>query len=326
MSFTQLSVNSYWQQFLGVHLLSIMKMSIRPVYTDFTSNFTSDITSSFTPSSTNFLYLMRTFKATLNFKTNGLKYQFILIAKIFLLLCVTCNLTLAQEPSTTNGQQVTPLVSSFGTGFSVANGYFITAQHVIQDCDLVLIGPVQANKWIKATVIKTNLASDLALLSADIKSTPLSIAPYEAIPIGLEVFSIGFPQPKTQGFGKKITQGIINGNRTDKAKVINNEYFQYSAETQVGNSGGPLLGPDAQVIGVTLSKLNALSAAEKTNDLAINVSYGLKSSKLIEFLQDTPAQPTVRKLELQGNLRAYQIFEKTESSVFAVLARKSKPN
>ena len=215
--------------------------------------------------------------------------------------------------------------ASIGTGFFVANGYMLTALHVVINSELILIGPTEDKKWIKAEIIKTDIASDLALLSVNMTAPPLPLANWRDVPIGLEVFAIGYPQPRIQNPSKKITQGIINGNRTDRNESINAEYFQYSAETSVGNSGGPLIAPDGLVIGMVQSKLNALGAAQKTNDLAINVSYALKSSKLIDFLDKTPASVTASSLSLSSQLRPYQILSKTQGSIFAVLSRKNAP-
>ena len=72
-----------------------------------------------------------------------------------------------------------------------------------------------------------------------------------------------------------------------------------------------------------VEQANALGAAQKTNDLAINVSYGLKSSKLINFLEQSPAAPTIQNLSLSTVLRPYQLYEKKQASVVAVLARKA---
>jgi S1-C subfamily serine protease len=229
----------------------------------------------------------------------------------------------AQPTSTATSQ---PSVSTtIGTGFVVANGHVLTALHVVLNNDLILVGPTPEKKWLKADLIKSDLASDLALLTVNIDAPPLVLANWKDVPVGLEVIAIGYPQPRLQGLSKKITQGIINGNRTDRNESINAEYFQYSAETSVGNSGGPLIAPDGLVIGMTQSKLNALGAAQKTNDLAINVSYGLKSSKLIQFLEQSPAAVSTSTLSLQTLLRPYQIFEKTQGSIFAVLVRKAQP-
>ena len=242
-----------------------------------------------------------------------------LLASLFLALLMVCG----QAPTYAQQQGVPNQPTSIGTGFVVASGYVLTALHVVLNNDLILVGPTPEKKWLKAELIKSDLASDLALLAVGIDAPPLPLANWKDVPVGLEVTAIGYPQPRLQGLSKKITQGIINGNRTDRNESINAEYFQYSAETSVGNSGGPLIAPDGLVIGMIQSKLNALGAAQKTNDLAINVSYGLKSSKLISFLEQTPAAPSVQTLSLSAMLRPYQLYEKTQSSVFAVLVRKA---
>ena len=256
-------------------------------------------------------------------------YKIFVFGLFFLSSCLLLSVPLhAQQTHSTPPQAFQQLPpsqqsASIGTGFFVATGYMLTALHVVINSELILIGPTEDKKWIKAEIIKTDIASDLALLSVNMTAPPLALANWRDVPIGLEVFAIGYPQPRIQNPSKKITQGIINGNRTDRNESINAEYFQYSAETSVGNSGGPLITPDGLVIGMIQSKLNALGAAQKTNDLAINVSYGLKSSKLISFLEQSPAKANVNNLSLSIVLRPYQLYEKTQASVFAVLARKA---
>jgi S1-C subfamily serine protease len=243
--------------------------------------------------------------------------------KLLASLCLALLMLCGQAPTHAQQPGVQNQPTSIGTGFVVANGYVLTALHVVLNNDLILVGPTTEKKWLKAELIKSDLASDLALLAVSFDAPPLPLASWKDVPVGLEVTTIGYPQPRLQGLSKKITQGIINGNRTDRNESINAEYFQYSAETSVGNSGGPLIAPDGLVIGMTQSKLNALGAAQKTNDLAINVSYGLKSSKLINFLEQSPAAPTVQNLSLSTVLRPYQLYEKTQASVVAVLVRKA---
>lgn len=261
-----------------------------------------------------------------------LTHNILVVTRLFFLSsCLLLSVPLrAQQTHSTPPQafeQLPPFQqsASIGTGFFVANGYVLTALHVVINSDLILIGPTEDKKWIKAEIIKTDIASDLALLSVNMTAPSLALANWRDVPIGLEVFAIGYPQPRIQNPSKKITQGIINGNRTDRNESINAEYFQYSAETSVGNSGGPLIAPDGLVIGMVQSKLNALGAAQKTNDLAINVSYALKSSKLINFLEKTPAAVAASNLSLTAQLRPYQIFSKAQASIFSVLSRKNAP-
>ncbi len=216
--------------------------------------------------------------------------------------------------------QGSPQKVSFGTGFVVAEGgYIVTANHILQGRDRILVGPVSGNRWAVAKVIKVNAQDDLALLQAKVAGKPLFIAPWSEVPVGLEVFAIGYPQPRMQGLSKKITQGIVNGDRTETGDA---GFFQFSAEIQKGNSGGPVLAPDGSVIGVVQAKLNALKVAERTSDLPQNVNYAMKSSTLLRFLQESGLQVTSRPLNFAVNARPYEIFLQSSGSVVAVLALK----
>jgi hypothetical protein len=219
----------------------------------------------------------------------------------------------------------TPLPPQFsvGTGFIVADGYLLTAQHVLRNQDSIWVGPIDSKRWVKAEIVKYDNQLDLALIKANVSGSALSFANWSDVPTGLEVMAIGFPQPRLQGLSKKITQGLVNGNRSDRNESFDVGFFQFSAEVQVGNSGGPVLAPDGLVVGMVQKKLDALSVAERTHDLPVNVSYGLKSSEILTFLKGTPVDPSVKSLSLSTNLRPYQVFSLKQASVFAVVGRKS---
>ncbi len=220
--------------------------------------------------------------------------------------------------------QTTPASNlSMGTGFVVAEGLMVTAAHVLRDKDSVWVGPMEAKRWLRAQVVKVDEQHDLALIAVKLDAPAVSLARWSDVPNGLEVFVVGFPQPRLQGLSKKITQGLINGNRSDRNESFDSGYFQFSAEVQQGNSGGPIFSPDGLVVGMVQKKLNALSVAEKTNDLPVNVSYGLKSSEIVNFLAGTPAQANVSSLSLRTLLRPYQVFAQHQGSIFAVVGRKS---
>lgn len=212
--------------------------------------------------------------------------------------------------------------ASFGTGFIVSkDGHVATAYHNIKDKEQVLVGPIGpagSNRYVIAQVVRTDAKKDLALLKTKLTGNALRISPWNQVPIGLEVYAIGYPQPRIQGISRKITQGIINGDRTETG---DDGYFQFSAETQKGNSGGPLLAPDGSVIGVVRAKLNALSVAEKTKDLPQNVNYAIKSSTLLTFLQESGLNVPVNSLKLHAHLRAYEVYRQTTGSVVVVIAR-----
>lgn len=211
--------------------------------------------------------------------------------------------------------------SSWGTGFVVAEGHVITAFHVIQGRNAVLVGPLASGRWVPAEVVHSDPRLDLALLKANIDLPAVSLAPSADVPMGLEVSVIGFPQPRFQGMGKKITQGIVNGYRSERQQARDVGLVQISAEVSRGNSGGPVFAPDGSVIGMVQRKINAQKVAEQTEDTVVNVNYALRSSQIIKFLQAGPVSPRLQSLSLSTVLRPYQIFEQTQASVLAVIGR-----
>jgi serine protease Do len=193
------------------------------------------------------------------------------------------------------------VTASWGTGFVVSPGYLLTAYHVVQGQTAVL---------------------DLALLKGRVELPALSLASSADLPTGLEINVIGYPQPRVQGMGKKITHGIVNGYRSEKQNAQDIGLVQISAEVAKGNSGGPVIAPDGTVIGMVQRKLDANKVAAQTDDVLVNVNYALRSSQIIKFLQNSPAVPVVQSLSLSTVLRPYQIFQNAEASVLAVVGRK----
>jgi S1-C subfamily serine protease len=219
---------------------------------------------------------------------------------------------------------------SWGTGFVVAEGHMLTAHHVVKGRASILVGPVGLGptgqpRWVLAQVMHTDPALDLALLKARIDLPPLPLHPETTLPLGLEISVIGYPQPRVQGMSKKITQGILNGYRNDNVNQIDTGYMQISAEVSMGNSGGPVIGPDGTVVGLVLSKVNAPKVSERTQDFLINVGFAVRSSALLQFLDASQVVARRQTVSLNQVLRPYQLFEQTQGSVLAVIGRGTAP-
>lgn len=225
------------------------------------------------------------------------------------------------SPAYANAEEVmvdTKPAPSVGTAFYVtSDGYLITANHILKEKREIFVREIGQNQWKKAKIIKTDSDNDLALLKVEGVSIPLTLADWDAVPIGLEAYVVGFPMPSIQGRGIKITAGLYNG---DVENRFRKNYFQLSSEVQKGNSGGPVLSPDLLVIGMVQSKLNAIAIAQKTKDLPQNVNFALKSQLIVQFLDNTPVKLKVSKPNLDINNRPFEVLRDVSRSILMVRA------
>ena len=176
---------------------------------------------------------------------------------------------------------------------------------------------VDKKRLMKAQVIKTNPELDLALLKISAITPFAYLSHSKGVPAGMDVVTIGYPQVAIQGLTPKITKGIVNsstGLRDDKNS------FQFSAEVQKGNSGGPLIGPGGTIVGVVQSKLDALKISQQTNDLTQNVNFATKSAILLDFIKDTPGLPTTRPLQPEQPLKAIRIYMELEKAIVPIIS------
>jgi hypothetical protein len=101
-----------------------------------------------------------------------------------------------------------------GTGFFVStNGYLVTNYHVIEqalkDKEYNIIVKVK-NQLYNASIIRTMDTKDLALLKINKETMPIPISSLSFARLGQEVFTVGFPVVKVQGFSPKVSRGAIS--------------------------------------------------------------------------------------------------------------------
>jgi TPR repeat protein len=168
-----------------------------------------------------------------------------------------------------------------GSGAIVSrSGLVLTAAHVIIGANSVKVYTAQGLRGAK--VVQIDEANDIAILQLDAGTYPaLPIAASRRVRLGQTVATIGFPNIEIQGFSPKVTRGEIsslNGAGDDPRA------WQISAPVQPGNSGGPLLDENGNLIGVVVSKLS-IEAAKATNDIPQNVNYAVKSTYALALLE-----------------------------------------
>jgi S1-C subfamily serine protease len=182
-----------------------------------------------------------------------------------------------------------------GTGFVVSSdGYVITNNHVVQSASGRAATSVKVTTTdgadYQAKIIGTDARSDLALLQIDAKNlTPLKLANLDNVLVGDSVVAIGFPLDLTGGEGASfsVTSGIISAkNRSiDEGSQILGA-IQTDAAINHGNSGGPLLNLQGEVVGVN----TAIAPDNTTGGVAPGIGFAVGSDvveAVFEQLRDT---------------------------------------
>ena len=159
-----------------------------------------------------------------------------------------------------------------GTGFFIStDGYLLTNEHVITDSRELHV--IFDEEPILATEVYRDSELDIALLKVEATTPSLPID--LTIPRkGEEVAVIGYPSVHLLGNEVKATFGHINSLSGPQNTPI---FLQFSAATQPGNSGSPLINSKGSVVGLVTASLNQVSALEQTGSLAQNVNFALKT-------------------------------------------------
>lgn len=139
--------------------------------------------------------------------------------------------------------------SSLGSGFIIdPDGYIVTNHHVIADADEVTVTLAgEDGKDFKAKIIGKDPKTDLAILKIDPqeKLPFLKFGDSDQAKVGDWIVAIGNPF----GLGGSVTAGIISA-KSRFLPGMYDDFIQTDASINRGNSGGPMLNLEGEVIGV----------------------------------------------------------------------------
>ena len=158
----------------------------------------------------------------------------------------------APDPFFGNPFGGTELERALGSGFVIdKDGHIITNYHVVRGASSIQVS-FSNKEEIKAKLVGVDPSTDIAVLKVNVKSRalkPLVLGDSDAVRVGDQVIAIGNPF----GLDRSVTAGIVSAvqrlieapNRRSITHVI-----QTDAALNHGNSGGPLLNAQGDVIGV----------------------------------------------------------------------------
>jgi S1-C subfamily serine protease len=173
-------------------------------------------------------------------------------------------------------------LASTGTGFFISPDTLVTNYHVVGGCAELKLRK-NGGDTSGVRLLATSASDDLAVLRAPSPSQSfLKLRVGAPIRPAEPVLVFGYPLAQALSSAGNTTLGnvtALSGLRDDS------RYIQISAAVQPGNSGGPAIDESGRLMGVVVSKLNAVAFARLTGDIPQNVNFAIKVSTLVSFLE-----------------------------------------
>lgn len=146
-----------------------------------------------------------------------------------------------------------------GSGVIVTqDGYILTNQHVVTDNPKSITVSLKDGRTFEGKKIWADATLDLAVIKIDATNLPTAtLGNSDEINVGELAVAIGNPLGLT--FERTVTSGIVSAlNRSIQIgpNAIAEDLIQTDASINSGNSGGPLLNKNGQVIGINTYKID----------------------------------------------------------------------
>ncbi len=136
-----------------------------------------------------------------------------------------------------------------GSGVIVsADGYILTANHVVEGADSVKVALASGDKQFDAKIIGTDPPTDIAVLKIENgKSLPaITLADSDKLEVGDVVLAVGNPF----AVGQTVTLGIISALGRGVGITGYEDFIQTDAAINPGNSGGALVDSQGRLVGI----------------------------------------------------------------------------
>jgi putative serine protease PepD len=197
-----------------------------------------------------------------------------------------------------------------GTGIVLNDkGLILTNDHVIKGAtSLTVDASGSSQKTTSAKIVGVEANQDLALIEVDpsgLGLTPLTLASSSSLEVGDTVYALGTPY----GLEETFTKGIVSAlsreiAAPDGAKITG--AIQTDAALNPGNSGGPLLDEQGEVIGVNSQIASDAAEAEGSQPGSTGVGFAISSNTVAA---------AVKKIEAGEGVSAASVGESAVQSV-----------
>jgi putative serine protease PepD len=188
---------------------------------------------------------------------------------------------------------VTPEGEDEGTGIVLNDkGLILTNDHVVKNATSITVDASGSSKITRsAKLVGEEANQDLALISVDptgLGLTPLTLASSSPVQVGDAVYAIGNPY----GLEETLTRGIVSAlgreiEAPDGAKITG--AIQTDAALNPGNSGGPLLDEEGDVIGVNSQIASDAASVDGSQPGSTGVGFAIASNTVAQAVKKIEA-------------------------------------
>ena len=176
---------------------------------------------------------------------------------------------------------------SVGTGVVLtSNGEILTNAHVVEGATSVVVRFAGETEPRVAKILATDIGNDLALIK--VEATGLVAATFAkpgSVKIGDAVIAIGYALALDGG--PTVTSGIVSAMKrtieTESGAL--NSLIQTDAAISSGNSGGPLVNLNGEVVGI-----NTAVARGDSESAATNIGFSISVDEVLIVIEQLRAQ------------------------------------
>jgi len=206
-----------------------------------------------------------------------------------------------------------------GTGIIVSSdGEILTNNHVVEGSTDLKVRLAGATDAVQAKVLSTDPGNDLALIKL-VNAKDLTAATFadpESIAVGDTVVAVGYALALDGG--PSVTSGIVsatNRTLTDSDGALDG-LIQTDAAISSGNSGGPLINLNGQVIGINTAVYNSDGQTSANNiGFAIGVA---EVQRVVKILRNDATGGSATTARTQGYL-GIALGDRTDGGSGAVI-------